>query len=81
MSEVNKGYESILNRSKDGKHIIVVLLGPKRKLLTNQTYEKILAGFKACNNTSPCDVLEVSKSEFDEKSRPRKDKSTRSPIF
>ena len=77
----NPTVDEIIKRSEDGSRLIVVLLGPNRKLLANQTYEKVLAGFRACNNKLPCDVIKVQKSVFDERARDRKDKNQKPPLF
>lgn len=73
VTDLNPDIETVVKRSEEGGHVIVVLLGPKRKLLTNQSYETMLKGFKDCNNTLPCEVLKIPKSEFDSKARDRKD--------
>jgi hypothetical protein len=72
-NEVNPDLEIFKKRSLERGHVIVVLLGPKRKLLTNQKYDLLLMGFSKCNDILPCEVLKIPKSEFESKARARKD--------
>ena len=72
-NEVNPDLETFKKRSLERGHVVVVLLGPKRKLLTNQKYDLLLMGFSKCDSKLPCQVLKIPKSEFDSKARIRKD--------
>jgi hypothetical protein len=72
-SEINPSLEEFKIRSIERGHVVVVLLGPKRKLLSNQQYDLLLMGFSKCNGVLPCEVLKIPKSEFDSKARARKD--------
>ena len=72
-SELNPSIEIFKQRSIERGHVITVILGPKRKLLTNQKYDVLLMGFSKCKNVLPCEVLKVSKEEFDSKARLKKE--------
>lgn len=72
-SEVNPPLANIIKRSKEGKHIVVVLLSPKRRLLVNYKYDFLLSQFEKCQNKLPCKVLSMDKKTFMEKAKRRKD--------
>jgi len=72
-NEINPNLEEFTRRSKDSTHIVVVLLTPTKKLLTNYKYPELKAAFEKCNNELPCPIIEVDKKTYLEKARPRKD--------
>jgi hypothetical protein len=72
-SKINPPLETIIKRSKEGKHIIVVLLSPKRRLLANYKYDFLLEQFKKCEGKLPCNILSMEKKKFMDESKRRKD--------
>lgn len=72
-NEVNPNLEEFNRRSKNGGHVVVVLLTPTKKLLTNYKYPELIMAFEKCKNELPCPVIEVDKKSYLDKARPRKD--------
>jgi hypothetical protein len=72
-SEVNPPVAELIKRSKDGHHIVVVLLTKKQKILANYQYKYLLDRFELCDGKLPCNVISMEKELFEEKSKRRKD--------
>ena len=73
LSDVNPPLSTIIKRSKEGKHIVVVLVSPKRRLLANYKYEFLLEQFQKCNGVLPCNILSMDKKKFMQEAKRRKD--------
>ena len=72
-SEINPSVETLRKRSSEGKHIVIVLLTPKKKVLANFKYKSLLENFDKCQDTLPCPVVYMDKEAFLKKAKRRSD--------
>ncbi len=72
-SELNPPLSKLVERSKEGKHIVIVLLTPTKRLLANYDYDFLLKQFENCNGELPCKLITMDKEEYASKSKKRKD--------
>ena len=71
-SEHNPDFQTIIDRSKDGQHVILVLLTKNLRTMINTSYEVIIPAYEKCEGKLPCKVYEMDRDKYLKLAKKRK---------